>query len=302
MNDELNQLIARQHATLTRRQARKAGVHRSVVNRRIARGIWIATNREVLRVASAPRTERQQVMEVVLSGGPDAVATASTALALRGLRGARPLPAVVTTARRPPRWALPGVAGTFRLPESHRTEVDGIPTTTVARALFDLGGRVHPDRLARSVDAALAAKKVTIAALDGVLDDLAEHGRHGSAALREVLEPRRRGGPRSTTDLEANFLDLVRAAGLPEPACQVDLGGRLAWIGRVDFLWRGARVIVEIDGGAYHDSLTDRADDEERDRAFEAAGWIVLRFSDLDISTRPTSVIRTLSRALALAA
>ncbi len=303
MTDELDRTIARQHGTLTRRQARASGLHRSVVHRRLRRGIWIATNDEVLRVASAPRTERQQVMEVVLSGGPGAVATASTALALRGIRGGRLLPAVVVTGRRPPRWALPGVSESFRLPESHCTELDGIPTATVARALFDLAARVRPERLARAVDAALAARAVTVPALDAVLRDLAEHGRNGSAALRLVLEDsRRRGRAGPSTGLEAEFLGLVRAAGLTEPACQVDVGGRLAWIGRVDFLWRAAQVIVEVDGGPYHDSVTDRADDEVRDRALEAAGWTVLRFSDLDVSARPTSVVRTLSRALAVAA
>lgn len=302
MTDELDRRIARQHGALTRRQARDAGVHRKVVRRRIERGIWIPTNDEVLRVAVAPRTERQQVTEVVLSGGPDAVATGWTALALRGVRGAHLLPAHVVTARRPPRWALSGVTGTFRLPSAHRTEIDGIPTATVARALFDLAGRVHPERLARAVDAALAARLVTVDGLDGVLSDLAERGRTGSASLRTILEPRRHRGPGATSGLETAFLDLVREAGLPNPACQVDLGGRLAWIGRVDFLWRDAKVIVEVDGAAYHDSLTDRRDDERRDRALEAAGWIVLRFSDLDISARPTSVVRTLSRALALAA
>ena len=62
------------------------------------------------------------------------------------------------------------------------------------------------------------------------------------------------------------------------------------------------RVVVETDGGAFHESITDRENDERRDRALEAAGWIVLRFSWNDITKRPTSVVRTLKRALAIAA
>jgi very-short-patch-repair endonuclease len=302
MDSELDPIIARQHAAFTRRQARVAGFHRVTIVRRIERGTWICINDHVLRLAAAPVTEHQKVMAVVLSGGPDTVATASTALALRGVRGFRLLPADAVTARRPPRWALPGVAETYRLAEEHRTEVDGIPTATVARALFDLGARVRRPRLARAVDAALAAKRVTIAELSAVLDDLAEHGRSGSASLRAVVAERHGAYVAPTTNLEAAFLDLVRVRGLPEPERQVNLGGRLGWIGQVDFLWRDERVVVETDGGAYHDSLTDRADDERRDRALESAGWVVLRFSDLDVSIRPTSVMRTLSRALAIAA
>jgi very-short-patch-repair endonuclease len=302
MDANLDPVIARQHAAFTRRQARAAGFHRATVTRRIARGTWATVNDHVLRLAAAPVTDRQQVMGVVLSGGPDTVATASTALALRGLRGFRLLPASAVTTGRPPRWALPGVTETYRLAAAQHTVVDGIPTATVARALFDLAAQVRLPRLARAVDAALAARKVTVDELQAVIDDLAEHGRHGSASLRAVIAQRQGSYVPPTTDLESAFLELVRASDLPEPERQVNLGGTLGWIGQVDFLWQAPNVVVETDGGPYHNSLTSRIDDERRDRSLEAAGWIVLRFSDLDVAHRPTSVIRTLSRALAIAA
>jgi len=62
------------------------------------------------------------------------------------------------------------------------------------------------------------------------------------------------------------------------------------------------RVIVETDGGAFHDSITDRQNDERRDRALEGEGLTVLRFSWNDVMYRPTSVVHTLRRALAVAA
>ena len=295
-------MVAQQHATFTRRQAAQAGHRRALVARRIDRGIWVPVNQQVLRLAGSPQTERQRLMSTVLSGGPDAVSTGESALALRAIRGARILPGHVITTRRPPRWAMPGVEETYRLPAHHRTVVDGIPTATVARALFDLGSRVRIGRLQRATDAALAAKATTVDAMDAVLTDLAEHGRHGSSSFRDVIAERRWLYRPPTTTLESAFLELVAGAGLPEPGRQIDLGGTLAWIGCVDFVWRRERVVVETDGGAYHESLTDRQDDERRDRALEHAGWIVLRFSYLDVTVRPTSVRRTLSRALAIAA
>ena len=70
----------------------------------------------------------------------------------------------------------------------------------------------------------------------------------------------------------------------------------------MDFAWRNSGVIVETDGDTYHNTVTDRENDERRDRALEAEGWIVLRFNWNDVTKRPTSVIRTLRHALALAA
>ena len=180
--------------------------------------------------------------------------------------------------------------------------VDGIPTNTVARALFDLSALVGPRRLARSVDAALAARRVSVPELCVVLDDLAERGRAGTARLRTVVEERLDGHQRPMTELESLFLELVNDHGLPQPECQVSLSGRMGWIGDVDFAWRDLRLVVETDGGAFHESITDRENDERRDRALEANGWIVLRFNWNDITKRPTSVVRTLKRALAIAA
>jgi very-short-patch-repair endonuclease len=302
MDATIDALAARQHGVFTRRQARAAGLSRATIARRVAQGAWTELNEHVFRLASSPSTQHAELMATVLSAGPDAVVTSSPALALDGVRGFDLGRIRVVTARRPARWALPGVEETFRLPDHHRRVVDGIPTATVARALFDFGAGCSPLRLRRATDAALAARRVTIEALERVVDDLGERGRHGTAEMRRVLAERQVAYRAPASELEAEFLDLVRLARLPAPDRQVDLGGRLEWIGRVDFVWRQQRIVVETDGGAFHDSVTDRDADERRDLALEDAGWTVLRFSWLDVTRRPTSVRRVLERALSTAA
>jgi very-short-patch-repair endonuclease len=220
---------------------------------------------------------------------------------LHGVRGFTLLPAHVVVARRPPRWAPTSVIETSLLPASHRTVVDGIPTASAARALFDLGCSVRPLRLARITDTVLASRRTTPEAIRAVIDDLAISGRAGTRALRAVMADRPDGYVPVTSDLEARFAELIERATLPQPARQVNLGGQLEWIGCVDFLWRDQRVVVETDGGEHHASISDREHDERRDRAMEAAGWIVLRFSWTDVTRRPTSVVRTLRHALAVA-
>ncbi|MEP6623265.1 MAG: type IV toxin-antitoxin system AbiEi family antitoxin domain-containing protein [Acidimicrobiia bacterium] len=302
MDQAIYAVAARQHGLFTRRQALDAGFTRSAINHRLRRGLWIGINRYVFALAGTPETERHTVMAAAMSAGPDAVATETTALSLLAVRGFALLPARVIVARRPARWAPPGVIETSLLPSHHRTVVDGIPTATAARALFDLSARISPRRLARITDTVLAARRTTPDAIRTVLDDLAISGRSGTAAMRAVMAERPDGYIPATNDLESQFLDLVNHAGLEPPARQVNLGGALEWIGCVDFLWRQHGVVVETDGGEHHASISDRENDERRDRALEAAGWIVLRFSWTDVTRRPTSVTRTLRVALAQAA
>lgn len=61
------------------------------------------------------------------------------------------------------------------------------------------------------------------------------------------------------------------------------------WI--VDFYCPELRLVVEVDGG-YHDA----AKDAYRDGAMEQLGLTVLRFTNGDVDTRPTTVVRTLTK------
>jgi very-short-patch-repair endonuclease/predicted transcriptional regulator of viral defense system len=302
MDEHLGELAMRQHGVVIRRQLRSLGFDRNAIARRLRNGALVPVNTHVYRMRGAPATARSEVMATVLSAGPHALATGSSALALHGVRGFELLPVEVVTSRRPPVWALPGVRETFRIDAAHGTDVDGIPCATVARALFDLASTIPPRRLARIVDTVLAARRTTVADLSRVIDDLGEHGRSGSAAMRRVVGDRIGDYTAPATALESAFLELVVTAGLREPDRQADLGGRLAWIGRVDFVWRSERVVVETDGREFHDSVSDRKTDERRDRALEAAGWTVLRFGWIDVTRRPTSVVRTVRTALRAAA
>lgn len=300
-DESINALAERQHGVVSRAQVRASGLSRAAIRHRLDHGRLVEITPRVYRIAGAPESERAAVMATVLSAGADAVATASTGLALAGVRDLRLLPARVVIARRPHALSLPGVTETFRLPESQRCVVDGIPTATAARALFDLAGVVPRRRLERAVDAALSERRVTVPQLEAVISDLAERGRSGTANLRLVVAERADGYHLTKSELEHRFLELVRTAGFPVPECQVRFAGPLGWIGDVDFVWRTPRLIVETDGGAFHDSVTDRADDERRDRALEQLGWSVLRFGWIDVTQRPTSVVRMVRTALELA-
>jgi len=157
---------------------------------------------------------------------------------------------------------------------------------------------VHPKRAERALDTELARRRVTRPALWRVLDDLAVQGRTGVVLLRNLLMER---GPRHVapeSELEDRFIELVVGRGLPAPDRQVDLGNVDQWIGRVDFVWRSARLVVEVDGAAFHDGLVDQRADAERDARLTADGWTVLRYRWADVVTTPQPVVAELREHL----
>jgi hypothetical protein len=238
-------------------------------------------------------------MAAVLAAGAHACASHRTAASLFGLPGfgLRSIEVTVPYGRRP---RLTGIIVYLSgsLPDWHRRVVNGIPTTSLARMLFDLCGSVHPQRAERALDTALARRVVTVPACWRVLADLAEHGRAGTVLMRELLTARGEGYVAPASELEAQLLRVLREAGLPAPAREIDLGDADTWVGRVELVYREARVLIEADSRLYHSSLLDRRADQARDDRFKAIGWKVRRFTWDDVTKNPTYVVRTVRAAL----
>ena len=54
----------------------------------------------------------------------------------------------------------------------------------------------------------------------------------------------------------------------------------------VDFVWRDRRLIVEVDGYAFHRSPAAFERDRERDVLLQTRGWRVLRFTWRQVTQR----------------
>jgi very-short-patch-repair endonuclease len=67
----------------------------------------------------------------------------------------------------------------------------------------------------------------------------------------------------------------------------------------VDFLWRPQRVIVEIDGYAFHSSHSAFERDRAKGAALAAAGFVVIRVTWLQMEREPYVVVANLAQALA---
>ena len=291
VDKRMDALAERQHSVVSHAQARALGLTKEARLHLHRSGRWQIVFRGVYRLAGSTRTPRQGAMAAVLAAGPGAVLSHTSAAGLLGLPGFGVEPLVVSMPRG--RRSVPGVRleQSLCLPAHHQRQVDGIPCTSIAWTLFDLCGDVNAHRAERALDNALARKRVTIPALWRVLDDLAVQGRAGVVLLRQLLTERGGRYIPPESELEARFLDLVKEHGLPVPARQVDLGDTDQWLGRFDFVWRAERLVVEVDGAAFHDGLLDRRRDAQRTAELESLGWTVLRLRWHDVVLTPRAVI-----------
>ncbi len=100
-------------------------------------------------------------------------------------------------------------------------------------------------------------------------------------------------GDRTRSELEARFLRLCRRHRLPRPEVNVRIDRFL-----VDFLWRQARLIVEVDGWKSHGSRSAFEGDRARDIHLKLLGYEVVRFTWRQLVDHPREVAQAV-RALA---
>jgi hypothetical protein len=137
--------------------------------------------------------------------------------------------------------------------------------------------------------------------LDRVLASTGRRGKPGTAIIREVMADLGLDYAPTASELEDLFLEVCDAYGISRPDEQIDLGTTDRWVGRVDFIWRGARVIVEVDG-RQHAAPLDRRADRARDGDLGGVGWTIIRVTRWQLTHEPEKHIGRLRAVLAAAA
>lgn len=289
LDDDLRSLAALQYSVLSRAQARRLGASTPAVRHRVEGPDWELATWRVLRLVGSPPSVRQRLMIAVLDAGPGAAVSHRSAAALWRLPGFSFTAVEVSRQRGRSGRATEGAVlhRPRRLLPSHITARYGIPVTTVARTLFDLAAEVHPARMERLVETVLSKSPSTLSVLRRVLDDLGGSGRGGVAVMRAILAERPEGYVAPASGLEARFERILAEAGEAPLERQVDVGGH-DWVGRVDYVDRELRILVEIDSDVHHTSLLDRAHDAHRDEQLRAAGWReIVRITEDEVWRRP---------------
>jgi predicted transcriptional regulator of viral defense system len=138
-----------QYGYITTRDAKALGIPPGELRKLHHRGGLEHIGHGLYRFDDIPRTDRDQFMEAVLRVGEDAYLIGDAVLALHGLALANPRRIRVATPRRE-RGRLPDYLEVVRardIQPKERTTYDGIPATTVARALLDCRGTIMAERL-----------------------------------------------------------------------------------------------------------------------------------------------------------
>jgi very-short-patch-repair endonuclease len=218
----------------------------------------------------------------VLAAGPEAVLSHRSAAELWELVR-KPSPVIHVSAHAHRR--IKGVI-VHRPRQIDRATRNGIPVTTVHRTLVDLAATTDRGELRRALHQAQLLHSLTSPELSAT----PTRGRKHAAALKEPAD-------RTRSELERRFLRLCDRHGIETPENNVRLAGL-----EVDFLWRRAKVVAELDGWAYHRSREAFEQDRERDQRLKRAGHDVVRFTYRQVRDEPGSVAATVRAALASAA
>ena len=281
--EALRSLAARQHGLFTREQAREAGFDHKALARRVRDGYLTFVTPRVLKIGGAAASPWETPMVGVLDVGLDAVVSHLTAAAVWGVPHI-PMAPVDVSIERFTRMNLAAVRvhHLTTIPSDQRVMLNDVPLTAPPLTVLLVTGRDGPRKGAQVLDHFLATGDTTVEEMWEVTNRLSKQGRNGLCPLRELLEQRGDDQPPPESNNERRFLYLARQAGFNDLERQVNIGTP-CWIGRVDFMDRALRLIIEVQSQRYHSSWANRRADAERIRRLEAEGYTVLVVWDHEI-------------------
>ena len=284
-------IAAAQHGVVTRAQILSAGCAARTLARRVVAGRLRVIHRGVYAIGPVRSSAMVEMAAVLACGGRALVSHRSAGVLWRMLRpGARPAYPHVTlvgTNRARPGIRIHRVA---ELAPDERSTKDGIPITSPSRTLYDLARVVEPRALEQAVAEAIALRLVTLEGLAAAAERYG--GRLGAGRFREVVQGDARPS-RTRSTAEERFLALVRSAKVGRPKVNTPVAGH-----EVDFFWPEHRLVVEVDGRAYHTSPKAVERDRRRDADLATAGYRVLRITWREIVHHPEALLVRLGRAL----
>lgn len=278
-------------------QLRALGLSDSGVRARVRRGALARLYRGVYAVGHASLRRQGAFMAAALAYGDDAALSHASAGANLGIR-----PSAATridiTVRRSGRRAQPRIRlhRSATLVPADVEDVDGIPTTTVARTLLDLAEVIDEQGLAKAFDRAESLRILGLHALDEVI--ARNPGRHGLRPLRALLASIDPLAKRTRSELEDPFLALCADHRLLSPRVNHRLeleGVRI----EVDSRWPERRLVAETDGWETHGTGRAFERDRRRDQLLLRADHRAVRFSWRQVLRDPDWVAETIRRALA---
>jgi very-short-patch-repair endonuclease len=289
----ISRLAELQHGRVARWQLLAAGLSADEIKYRIGIGVLRRVHQGVYAVGHDTPSEHSAEVAALLTCRTRTLVAGLSAAHLWGMRRYEGDVVHVVTHQRFGQRVRPGIC-------AHRTRsmdhlavhfIDGIPVTSPAYALLDSAPTLSPRELERALDEALSLKIVTREQVVEVVES--NPTRRGVRLLRK-LNAERLVSNRTDSQGQERVLALIRAARLPEPKADADIGGGFT----ADFYWPDARVACEFDSFKFHSGRWSWGRDHRKDNHCEHAGIALVRVTWEDLDDHPFEVVSKLARRI----
>ena len=263
-DEAIGELAGRQHGVVSLGSCASWGSSRHRIEARVEAKRCYRLHRGVYAVGHEALTPKSHFIAAVYACGPGSLLSHRAAGALQGLldatavievtapRGCKPKPGIVIHRSR-------------QVHPDDRAQIDGIPTTSVARTLVDLADVLNERQLTRAVRQAELLKVFDLRAIEATIERLP--GRKGRHRLKRVLVAYQPEPHLLRSEAERRMKRLCERHHLPQPQFNADVDGN-----EVDAYWPQAKLALEFDGAETHQTRFAFHEDRRRDRALAAEG------------------------------
>jgi very-short-patch-repair endonuclease len=282
----LDDLLRRHDGVITLAQANAAGLTEQSVRRRARSGHWRRCSAGVYFVADREFTDAARVRATVWGYGNSACASGLAAAWWLGLTRFAPDVVEVTVPRDSHGRRHAGSRVRRRnlsrldVVEDRGLRVTALPLTAIEAAVRRGGG---PKLMDEALQRHTELRQLWAAQLRNT-------GRYGSPAARRLLQAADDG---TKSAAERLFTRLLAAGGVSGWKANQKVKGF-----EVDVLFRNAKVVVEVDGFAFHTDPESFERDRRKQNALVLAGYQVLRFTWLDLTEYPERVLALVQQAI----
>ncbi len=277
----------------TATQADEVGFTEAMRRTKLARKSIRRLHKNVYAVAGHEISSAGLHLASVLAAGASARSTHRAGAWLWGMTPFEQRPEITTVGERA---RIRGVRTHFTVTALGKPLIrKGVPTSTAAETLLDLGAVVPLRKVRDALDRGVASRIVTPMTALAELERRGGVGVRGTAHLRALLDEAGVGGSHHPSVLEARTRRLIKKAGLPQPDCELIVGKNGEY--RLDFCWPELMLAIEVDGWLYHSSLDAFHGNKSRKNILTLEGYAILEYTWIHVTKTPSKVVREIQAA-----
>jgi len=293
----LTLIASQQHGVLSVGQVRAAGLSARAQRVAIAHGWLSLVCGGVLVIAGSEDTWHRRLQIGLLALRGEGWVSHESAATLHGFDRCLDEPVHFTVPRHcrdrtVPEWMV--LHTTAFVGPTDLVTVEGFRCTSATRTIADLATLgITRVRLEASIDTAIRKHLSAPTVIATRLETLRGSGRAGVRTIDRLLPDS--GGE---TLLERRYLRLTRRHGIERPTTQRVIRDGRRHVARVDFIYEGHRLVVEVTGRKGHVSDAERARDAQRRNELQDLGYRVVEYTSTDVRDRPDYVVDSLRARL----